>query len=596
MTIEIPEPSVESRTRPAHPDHIVRFYERDAVLVSDVARYIREGLEAGGGAVMIATPAHESEILSLWNQQRFDAGAHRREGRLVLADATEMLERLMVDGWPDAARFDQVVGSLVGDLQRRFGDVVAFGEMVALLWAQGTRGAAIRLEGLWNELANKHRFALYCAYPMHDCASSDAAEDFRLVCAAHSHVIPSEQYGNVRAERDQLRLIAELQQKAAALESEVKTRKRVEAMLAERERELVDFLDNGVYGLHRVAADGTILWANSAELRMLGYSADEYVGHHIAEFHADKSTYRELMARVVAGETLRDQPVKLIAKDGSTLHVLVSANGLFENGKLVSTRCFTRDVSDRWLAQEALRDRGAVLHLAMQGARMGYWLGDLDRGTMRCSHELASLFGISRPFEWTLEAFAALIHPEDRQPFRDALREAIEQRTQFVCQFRVRRELQDWRWFEARGEATYGEDAMPKRFYGVCMDITMKKREEQMLSHLAAVVDSAEDAIVSKTLDGIVQSWNAGATRIFGYEASEAIGKPITFIIPPELHHEEAQILSKIRAGQRVEHYEARRVAKDGSERRLSLSISPIRDGSGRVVGASKIARLIKPA
>jgi two-component system, OmpR family, sensor histidine kinase VicK len=281
-------------------------------------------------------------------------------------------------------------------------------------------------------------------------------------------------------------------------------------------------------------------------------------------------------------------------KDGSIRHVLVTSNALRENGKLVSTRCFTRDVSDRWQAQELLRERGAVLHLAMNGARMGYWVGDLDRQTLRCSHELATLFGLANTFDWSLDAFLALVHPEDRPDFRRALSQSIEGHGDFLVEFRVRRDLADWRWFEGRGEAVYGEDGRPVRFYGLCMDVTARKREEQMLAHLAAVVDSADDAIVSKTLDGIVTSWNSGATRIFGYEAGEMIGRPITILIPPELHHEEALILAKIKGGARVDHYQTTRVAKDGTRKAISLAVSPVRDRNGKIVGASKIARQLK--
>jgi PAS domain S-box-containing protein len=111
------------------------------------------------------------------------------------------------------------------------------------------------------------------------------------------------------------------------------------------------------------------------------------------------------------------------------------------------------------------------------------------------------------------------------------------------------------------------------------------------LALLAAIVDSSEDAIVSKTLDGQIRSWNAGAARIFGYEAHEVIGKPITIIIPPELHAEEQQILQKIRRGERIDHFETTRIAKDGRRIEVSLTISPILDRQGRIVGASKNAR-----
>jgi PAS domain S-box-containing protein len=108
---------------------------------------------------------------------------------------------------------------------------------------------------------------------------------------------------------------------------------------------------------------------------------------------------------------------------------------------------------------------------------------------------------------------------------------------------------------------------------------------------LAAIVECSDDAIVSKTLDGRILSWNGGASRIFGYTADEAIGQPITLIIPPDLHDEERGILDRLRRGERVEHFDTIRLTKDGRRISVSLTISPIRDAHGRVVAASKVAR-----
>ena len=108
---------------------------------------------------------------------------------------------------------------------------------------------------------------------------------------------------------------------------------------------------------------------------------------------------------------------------------------------------------------------------------------------------------------------------------------------------------------------------------------------------LAAIVDSSDDAIVSKTLEGRILSWNRGAVRIFGYEAHEVIGKPITIIIPPGLHAEEQQILSKLRRGERIDHFDTVRVSKDGRRIAISLTVSPIRAADGTVIAASKVAR-----
>jgi PAS domain S-box-containing protein len=113
---------------------------------------------------------------------------------------------------------------------------------------------------------------------------------------------------------------------------------------------------------------------------------------------------------------------------------------------------------------------------------------------------------------------------------------------------------------------------------------------------LAAIVDSSDDAIVGKTLDSIIRSWNGGAARMFGYTAEEIIGKPVTDLMPPELRHEEAEIVARLSRGERIDHYETVRMKKDGTRIDVSLSVSPIRDASGTIIGAAKIARDITEA
>ncbi len=108
---------------------------------------------------------------------------------------------------------------------------------------------------------------------------------------------------------------------------------------------------------------------------------------------------------------------------------------------------------------------------------------------------------------------------------------------------------------------------------------------------LAAIVDSSDDAIVSKNLDGVITSWNVGAMRLFGYTAEEAVGQPITLIVPPERLNEEKGILDRLKRGERVDHFETVRRRKDGTATDVSLTISPVKDGANRVIGASKVAR-----
>jgi PAS domain S-box-containing protein len=117
------------------------------------------------------------------------------------------------------------------------------------------------------------------------------------------------------------------------------------------------------------------------------------------------------------------------------------------------------------------------------------------------------------------------------------------------------------------------------------------KQAEEITGLLAAIVASSDDAIISKTLDGIITSWNQGAERIFGYTPEETIGQHITLIIPHERHNEESEIIDRLRRGERVDHFQTIRKRKDGSLLDISLTISPVRDSSGRVIGASKVAR-----
>jgi PAS domain S-box-containing protein len=125
----------------------------------------------------------------------------------------------------------------------------------------------------------------------------------------------------------------------------------------------------------------------------------------------------------------------------------------------------------------------------------------------------------------------------------------------------------------------------------IARDISDRRRADENRFRLAAIVDSADDAIIGKDLNGIITSWNAGAQRLFGYQGEEIIGQSILRLIPENLRHEEAEILRKIRAGEKIEHYETTRVSKSGDLREVSITISPIRNIGGEVVGASKIAR-----
>jgi signal transduction histidine kinase/CheY-like chemotaxis protein len=212
-------------------EHFVQFYEADAFLLNSLSGYISTALHAGDGALVVATEAHRQGLEELLHENGLDVATASAAGRFVSLDAGETLSKFMVDGSPDSGRFREVIGGLVAKLRDGQPRLRAFGEMVALLWADGNYTAAIRLEELWNGLQKTHSFSLFCAYPMHGFTGEKCVETHSGVCTAHSRVIPSESYVDLPNTDARLRAIAQLQQKARALEAQIAERKEAEDRL-----------------------------------------------------------------------------------------------------------------------------------------------------------------------------------------------------------------------------------------------------------------------------------------------------------------------------------------------------------------------------
>ena len=206
-------------------EHSVQFYEADDFLLAGVTRFVAAGISDGDGAIVIATQAHREDLETRLVNRGLDLNAARRRGSYVALDAAETLAKFMVGDRPDPARFEQSVGSVIeraikGPPLRR---VRAFGEMVALLWADGKPEAAIKLETLWNDLGRRQTFSLLCGYPMHAFADAVHDQGFAAVSALHRHVAPTERFLELDPD-ERLRAVAELQQRVAALETQIRAK------------------------------------------------------------------------------------------------------------------------------------------------------------------------------------------------------------------------------------------------------------------------------------------------------------------------------------------------------------------------------------
>jgi PAS domain S-box-containing protein len=241
--------------------------------------------------------------------------------------------------------------------------------------------------------------------------------------------------------------------------------------------------------------------------------------------------------------------------------------------------------------EQALRVNRERLALAQIAGQSGAFEWHVKTGVNTWSPEIERLYGLEPgTFGGTQEHFFSFVLPEDRDSVHQLITSALL-KGDFDGEFRIRRLDRAVRRVRARGKIIFDAQGHPDRMLGINVDITESWETAQASARLAAIVDSSDDVIVSKDLNGIINTWNSAAERVFGYSAAEAVGQPITIIIPAELRDEERQILARLRRGERIDHFETVRVTKSGARLDVSITISPIKDATGKIIGASKILR-----
>ncbi len=241
------------------------------------------------------------------------------------------------------------------------------------------------------------------------------------------------------------------------------------------------------------------------------------------------------------------------------------------------------------------------LEFALDAAKMGTWDWDLRKDTVLWSENLERVHGLNPgAFDGSFDSYKREIHPEDRDRVLASIEHAVATGAPHQVEYRVVLPDGSIRWVEGKGRVEY-EGTEPTRMTGVCMDVTERRIGESarhaaleesnhVSRRLAAIVESTDDAIVAKDLNGIITSWNQAAERTFGYRAEEAIGRSILMLIPEDRRAEEDLIMSHVRAGQGLE-LETVRIHKDGTPVDIALTVSPIKSPQGEITGASKIAR-----
>jgi len=363
------------------------------------------------------------------------------------------------------------------------------------------------------------------------------------------------------------------------------------------EHRLLRLLEMAPDAMLVVDRGGRVVLANTLTERLFGYQAREILGCPIENLIPERfrEEHRGYRANYSAQPRTRPMGAKLelfgLRKDGTEFPVEISLRPI-ETAEGILVAGAIRDITERKRAEEALLESEEQFRLVANTAPVMIWMSGTDKLCTYVNTPWLDFTGRSMDAElgngWTES-----IHPEDLQQCFDTYSQSFDRQDKFKMEYRLRRHDGEYRWILDNGVPRYAQEGTFAGYIGSCIDVTDSKRAEEARLRHAAIVESSEDAIISKNLDEIIVSWNAGAERIFGYIESEAIGQPITILIPPELQDEENTILERLRAGGRIEHYETTRVTKAGRKVDVSLIISPIKDSTGKLVGFCKLAHEI---
>jgi two-component system sensor histidine kinase VicK len=355
--------------------------------------------------------------------------------------------------------------------------------------------------------------------------------------------------------------------------------------------------DNMAEGIALVrASDSAIVYASPTFERIFGYEGGELEGLPASTLKAPDSpgpeaTADEITAAVQEHGSWRGE-VQNVKKDGARFWCWANVSS-FEHPEYGTVWLTVQgDITARKQAQNELVKREAQLAEAQRLARIGSWEWDVKRDEVSWSDELYRIHGVEDDdFCPSYEAFLDGVHPEDRALVERTINKAFADCQPFGYEYRCLLPQGGYRVLHAQGRVEADERGHPSKMLGTCQDITALKRAERPVRHLAAIIESSEDAIFSKTLDGTIDTWNPGAERLYGYAPEEIIGRPVSALIPHERAGEEHIVTKKAVDGEGVQSFETERIAKDGTRREVSLTVSPIKDERGRIMGFSSISR-----
>lgn len=375
---------------------------------------------------------------------------------------------------------------------------------------------------------------------------------------------------------------------------DISAHKATEEEVRQKNKDLEDFFENGAIGLHIVSSEGIILRANRAELGLLGYKAEEYVGRHIAEFHADAPVIGEILQKLSCGEQLDRHPARLRAKDGSIKDVLITSNSRFNDGKFVNTRCFTLDVTHLREAERARRESEERLAATYEAATIGIAEADETGRLLRVNDALCKMLGRSREQLLSM-SFSDYTHQDDRA--EDAANYARQVRGEldsYAMRKRACRPDGTMVFLDVYGSAV--RDEAGRFLYGVrvIQDVTDAKRMEDRIReserHMRDLLEGLPAAVYTTDANGRITFFNKACINMAGRTPQLGDEWCVTWRLytadGAPLPHDQCPMAVALKEDRPVRSVEAIAERPDGSFVPFIPYPTPLHDADGKLVGA----------
>ncbi|MEG4352272.1 PAS domain S-box protein [Microcoleus sp. LAD1_D3] len=377
------------------------------------------------------------------------------------------------------------------------------------------------------------------------------------------------------------------------LQEELTERRQAEARLRESEQRYATLAAAAPVGIFRTDPAGLCTYINERYFQLTGLTPEAAIGNGWQQaLHPDDHDW------VIAEweQFIQDQqPFQLEYRFQSPDCVVTWIYGQSvaeqdAKGQIVGYLGTVTDITDRKQAEAHLQESEERYATLVEASPVGIFRTDAAGNCIYVNDRWCQISGLT-PTSAFGDGWREGLHPDDRVAIATEWQQSIEENRPFQLEYRFQRPDGGVTWVYGQSVAELDTEGQAIGYVGTVTDISDRKQTEVALSQLAAIVESSAEAIISKTLDGAIVSWNAGAEKLFGYQAQEVIGQSILLLRPTELRNEELSILEKIQQGEAVTHYETVRQNKDGKLMDISFTVSPIKDGTGKIVGASKIAR-----